>query len=271
MEGFGVPHAPAACRCSAVDSDAVEADELCEFMAGAAEESKAGVQVLFALWAGVVAVERPLEEPRLHGLVEDSGGFARYDVDGTGGEVELFPLEGEDVTETLAEGSEAAADGGCPLVGEFGEEQGDFVEGEGFFHDLFVFGVVRDGYFIARVFVYDLSVYSPREGGADGGKVFPAGGSSYLGAAVVDPCFDVRFGDMADRGGGFFAEPVGEYFVGGFGVVVGRYRDSAEFALQHEVAQFQHGGFVCMQVGAQCVICELVCYKEGSAFGLGAG
>ena len=118
---------------------------------------------------------------------EHAGGFARYDVDGTGCEVELFPLEGEDVTETLAEGSEAAADGGCPLVGELGEEQGDFVEGEGFFHDLFVFRIGGDGDFIARVARDNLRVNCPLEGGADGGEVFAAGGSTYLGATVDYP------------------------------------------------------------------------------------
>ena len=118
---------------------------------------------------------------------EDGGGFARYDVDGTGGEVELFPLEGENVTETLAERAEAAADGGCPLVGEFGEEQGDFVEGEGFFHDLFVFVVLRNGDLIAGIAVDDFSINSPLEGGADGEEVFAAGGSSYLGATVDYP------------------------------------------------------------------------------------
>ena len=63
--------------------------------------------------------------------MEFAGGFSGDDVDGAVLPVEGIPAEGEDVAEALAVCAEAAADGGGPFVGEFGEEEADFVEGEG--------------------------------------------------------------------------------------------------------------------------------------------
>ena len=201
VEGFTVPCASGAGEVFALEADVVEADELGEFRGGVGVAAEGGVDVdggfASGFLGGGVAGERPRVEVRLHGLVEFAGGFAGDDVDGAVLPVEGFPAEGEDVAEALAVGADAAADGGGPFVGEFGEEEADFVEGEGFVDYFFVASVRGDFETVAWVFGYDFRVECIGEGGADGGECFADCFMADLVAARVNPRFDVGAGDEA--------------------------------------------------------------------------
>ncbi len=191
VEGFGVPRAAVPPCPFADDADAVESDELGEFGGGVGVGAEGGVDVdggVAAEGLGLfVAGACPRVEGVLHGLEEVAGGFAGDDADGAGAPVECVPAEAEDVAEALTVGAEAAADGGCPFVGEFGEEEADFVEGECFVDDFFVAGVGGDAETVAGVGGDDAGVYCPREGGADGGEGFADGFMADFGAAGECP------------------------------------------------------------------------------------
>lgn len=77
----------------------------------------------------------PEEEPFLHRLAEGAGGFACNDSNGAGGEVELFPLEVAYVSESLPECAYAAADGRCPFIRQFVDEEVYFFKSKGFVYN----------------------------------------------------------------------------------------------------------------------------------------
>ena len=224
VEGFGVPCAAGACKAFALETDAVEADELGEFAGGVGVAAEGGVDVdggfASGFLRGGVAGECPRVEVGLHGLVELASGFAGDEVDGAGGEVEGVPAEVEYVAEALTVGADAAADGGGPFVGEFVEEELDFFGGEGFVEDFFVARVGGDADAVAGVFGNDFSINGVSEGSADGGEGFLDGFCPYGGAARDYPGFDVGAGDEAAWFVGAAGEVGEELLVVGAGVVV---------------------------------------------------
>ena len=196
MECFAVPSAASSAEFAACDADAVAADELGELRAGVGVVAEAWVQVV-CIRVLLPGGKCPVVKPLLHGLAERAGGFAGDDGDGACFKIKLVPAQVEYIAQALAVGAEAAEDGRCPFVREFGDEELYFCESECLVDDFFVFGVGWDGDFIARVALDDFGVYSPLECSADGGEVFAAGGAANLGAAVVYPRFDVGSGDFS--------------------------------------------------------------------------
>lgn len=231
VEGFAVPAAAAALLRGGSDADAVQADELGEFRAGVGVVPECGVYPdggVSSLPEGFcVFGVRPLPEPRLHGEVEFSPGFPSDEVDLLLLPVELFPAEVEDVPKALAVGAKAAAYGGGPFGGEFGDEEVDFFHGEGFVEDAFVSGIRWDGDADAGVFGEDFCIYCPAEGGVDGGECFAYGFVAYVSAAFMYPGFDVCSGDKAYGVVCAGAQPAAELGIIGAGVVVGGNADSA--------------------------------------------
>ncbi len=116
VECLAVPRA-AVPPCPFADkTDAVEADELGEFLGRIGVGVKTGMDVdgCFATNAlgFFVSGACPGIEFVLHGLVELTGGFAGDDVNHTVLPVESVPAKVEDVAEALSVGAEAATDSG---------------------------------------------------------------------------------------------------------------------------------------------------------------
>lgn len=271
MERLGVPSASTAyCRASD-DAYAVDAHELSKLLTRAAEEAESWVEVLFIGGGLSMSFVRPLVEPLLHGLQEWACGFTCDELDGASLEVELIPSQVENVTETLAERAEAAAHSGCPLIRQLGEEQGYFIEAEGFMGDFLVLVVLRNGDLIAGIAVDDFSIYCPLKRGADGGEILSACCTTHERTAVDNPRFYVGLRHFTQRHQGSSTEPLGKEPVGRLGVVVGFFGDSPEFAVQHELEQLVNGHIVVILVVLICLLSDGMGNDEGAVFGLRFG